>query len=104
MTPVNSEIRRAVTQLTYSPQQYTPIAYEEDPDTSTHEIRGWKRTTGVTYVGIVRDTHELKMRIRFRFRFRSMQMSWSCQSTKLWPNVQDADDVISSNEYALILR
>ena len=85
MTPVNSEIRTCVAQLTrtYSPQRYTLIVYEGDPDTSRHGIRGWTRTAGVSYVVIARDTHEFEMLIRFRFR----QMSWPCQSTKLRPNV-----------------
>jgi hypothetical protein len=55
----------------------------------------------VTYVAFRRDTNELKIFVRFGFRF--MQSSWSCQSTKPRPDVQNADDVVPSNEYALVL-
>jgi hypothetical protein len=57
--------------------------------------------TEVTYIAIGRDTNELKTRVRFRFA--SMQISWSCHSTKPWPNVQDAYDVEPSNKYTLVL-
>ena len=58
--------------------------------------------TEVTYVGFGRNTHELKLRVRFGLR--SMRIgSWSCQSTKPWPKVQNTYDVVSSNEYALVL-
>ena len=58
--------------------------------------------TGVAHISIGRDTHKLKMRVRFRFRFMEIG-SWSCESTKSWPKVQDADDVVTSNEYTLVL-
>jgi len=51
----------------------------------------------VPYIIIGRDTHESNMRVRFRFRFMQIG-SWSCQPTKLWPNVQDADDVVPSDK------
>jgi hypothetical protein len=56
----------------------------------------------ITYVVIGRDTNELKTRVRFRLGFIQIG-GWSCQSTKPWPNVQAADDVIPSNEYTLVL-
>ena len=56
---------------------------------------------GVTYVVFSRDTNELKILVGLGVRF--MQISWSCQSTEPWPDIQDADDVVPSNEYALVL-
>jgi hypothetical protein len=58
--------------------------------------------TEVTHVVISRDTNKLEIRVRFGVRF--MLTSWSCQSTKSWPNIQDASDVVPPNEYALVLR
>ena len=55
----------------------------------------------VTHVVFSRNTNELKILVRLEVRF--IQISWSCQSTKPWPDIQDADDVVPSNEYALVL-
>jgi len=60
----------------------------------------WKAMQGVAYVGVSRDAYEFKT-LGFRFRFMYIRSRF-CQSPKSWPNVQDADDAVPSNEYALV--
>ena len=64
--------------------------------------KDWKAITGISYVGVSGDAYELKT-LGFRwFRFMYIRSRF-CQSPKSWPNVQDADDTVPSNEYALVL-
>ena len=57
---------------------------------------------GITNVSFCRDALEFKIHVRFGLRVMCIGRRPS-QSPKPWPNVQDADNTIPSDEYALIL-
>ena len=59
--------------------------------------------TRAAYVGVVRETYDFKTPVRFRFRFFTYIGNRS-RPTKPRPNIQYADDAISSNEDALVLE
>jgi hypothetical protein len=63
--------------------------------------KGRKPMRGITNLGFCRDAQEFETHVRFRFRV--MYIRRPCQSSKPWPNVQNADDTVPSDEYALIL-
>jgi hypothetical protein len=56
----------------------------------------------IAYVVFSRVAYEFETRVRFRIRFMYVR-SGSCQSPKPWPNVQDTDDTVPSEKYALVL-
>jgi len=62
-----------------------------------------KATRGITNVCFCRDALEFKKRVRFRFRLMHIGRRL-CQPSKPWPNVQDPDDTVPSDEHALVLR
>jgi hypothetical protein len=58
--------------------------------------------SGITYVGFSRDAYKLKTRVSFRIGFIYIGTG-SRQSSKPGPDVQDADDAVPSEKYALVL-
>jgi hypothetical protein len=57
---------------------------------------------GVTYIDIGRRADKFKRCARLGLWFMHI-VSGSCHCSKPWPNIPDADYMVASNEYALVL-
>jgi len=62
----------------------------------------WSKIDRVTYVGFRRDAHDFKMCAIFRFGFRIMHIGIGSCRPSFWPKVQEALNVVTLNENALV--
>jgi len=63
----------------------------------------WSKIERITYVGFRRDTHDFKMCFILRFGFRIMHIGIGSRRPSFWPKVQEALNVVTLNENALVL-
>jgi hypothetical protein len=54
-------------------------------------------------MGVSGHAYEFKTCVGFRFGVMHIRSGF-CHCSKPWPNVQEADDTVPSNEYTLVLR